>query len=110
VRFITFGLSCDTQPPISFLDSPSFTRILLREEITNFLSPKEFLYDQQLAVWDTVFERKSALALKESLEKEDPKVIALPRVITNEDIGNCSVHCWTFNDGPVKAVHFSRGE
>ena len=27
-------------------------------------------------VWDTVFERKSALTLKESLEREDPKVVS----------------------------------
>jgi hypothetical protein len=103
---------------------PSWTRPALHEfssakEITDFLSPKQFLYDPATGhsiranqvekidpsiiyevagsglpyrepekgstlreqVWDTVFEKKSALALKESLEKEDPKVIALPRVI-----------------------------
>jgi hypothetical protein len=35
-------------------------------------------------VWDRVFERKTALALKEVLEEEDPKAIELPRVIKNE--------------------------
>ena len=35
-------------------------------------------------VWDRVFERKTALALKETLENEDPKVMKLPRVIKDE--------------------------
>ena len=35
-------------------------------------------------VWDRVFERKTALALKETLENEDPKVTRLPRVIKDE--------------------------
>ena len=30
-------------------------------------------------VWDRVFKRKTALALKETLENEDPKVMKLPR-------------------------------
>jgi hypothetical protein len=41
-------------------------------------------------VWDKVFERKAALALKEVLEEEDPKAIALPRVYKNgagKDVG-----------------------
>ena len=35
-------------------------------------------------VWDRVFERKTAIALKETLENEDPKVMKLPRVIKDE--------------------------
>ncbi len=35
-------------------------------------------------VWDRVFKRKTALALKETLENEDPKVMKLPRVIKDE--------------------------
>lgn len=43
-------------------------------------------------VWDsdTVFERKTALVLKQSLEKEDPKIITLPRVVKDDagkDVG-----------------------
>jgi hypothetical protein len=34
-------------------------------------------------VWDKVFERKTALILKEALEEEDPKVVELLRVIKN---------------------------
>lgn len=34
-------------------------------------------------VWDKVFERKAALALKEVLREEDPKAIELPKVIKN---------------------------
>ena len=36
---------------------------------------------QREQIWDTVFERKAALALKEALKKEDPKVLELPRVV-----------------------------
>ena len=104
---------------------PSWSRPALHEfssakEITDFISPKQFLYDPATGhsiranqvekidpsivyevagsglpycekgltreqVWDTVFEKKSAFALKESLEKEDPKVKVLPRVIINEE-------------------------
>ena len=35
----------------------------------------------------------SALALKESLEKEDPKVIALPRVMKNEEGKDGYISC-----------------
>ena len=35
-------------------------------------------------VWNRVFERKTVLALKETLENEDSKVMKLPRVIKNE--------------------------
>ena len=34
-------------------------------------------------VWDMVFEKKTAFALKKVLEEEDPKVKELPRVIKN---------------------------
>jgi hypothetical protein len=50
--------------------------------------PHEWLSREQ--VWDMVFERKTALALKEDLEVEDPNIIAeLPQVIrhaTGEDV------------------------
>ena len=35
-------------------------------------------------VWDRVFEMKTAVALKETLENEDPKVMRLPRVIKDK--------------------------
>jgi len=35
-------------------------------------------------VWDCVFEKKTALALKKVLEEDDPKVTELPRVINGE--------------------------
>ena len=35
-------------------------------------------------MWDRVFERKTAFALKETLENEDPKGMKLPRVIKDE--------------------------
>ena len=41
-------------------------------------------------MWDKVFERKTALALKEVLEEEGPKAIELPRVYKNgagKDVG-----------------------
>jgi len=41
-------------------------------------------------VWDRVFERKTALALKETLENEHPKVMKLPRVIKDEAGKNVS--------------------
>jgi hypothetical protein len=36
-------------------------------------------------VWDTVFERMTALALKEVLEEEDPNSLELPPVIKNAE-------------------------
>ncbi len=43
-------------------------------------------------VWDSVFEKKTALALKKVLEKDDPNVIELPRVIKNG--GGVTVSEW----------------
>ncbi len=43
-------------------------------------------------VWDCVFEEKTALALKKVLEREDPKVTELPRVVKNG--GGNTVHEW----------------
>ncbi|KAF5383024.1 hypothetical protein D9615_005084 [Tricholomella constricta] len=43
-------------------------------------------------VWDKEFERKTALALKEALEEEDPKAMELPRVI--RDMAGKDVSEW----------------
>ena len=51
-------------------------------------------------MWDRVFERKTALALKETLEHEDPKVMKLPRVPVIKDKAGKDVGEW-------KALHIS---
>jgi hypothetical protein len=60
-------------------------------------------------VWDWVFERKTALAVKEALEKEDPKVTKLLWVVRDnagKDIGEWeALQCES--DLHVKWLHFS---
>jgi hypothetical protein len=57
-------------------------------------------------VWDWVFERKTALAVKESLEKEDPKVMKLLWVV-RDNAGKEWEALQCESDLHVEWLHFS---
>lgn len=81
--------------PKQFLIDP-ITGKIIRPDQVDKINP-EVIYDvagsglpyrekglSREQVWDRVFEGKTALALKETLENDDPKLMKLPRVIKDE--------------------------
>ena len=82
-------------------------------KIIYFVAGSGLLYGERgltREVWDRVFERKTALALKEVLEEEDPKAIELPRVIKNEagkDISEWEA-IYQLSDGCIVFLKFIR--
>jgi len=93
-RFQSFDDISELLQPKHFLVDPSGNAIYYRQVtkidpniVYRIVGPGLLAWEKGLArdqVWDKVFEKKASLAVKRVLEKEDPGVTELPRVVVDD--------------------------